>query len=115
MEATATILGSGGFERNLEMREKYQPHPTSVDWTTGSQFNTGGGMLAGIAAGAETDLLDSSGFQLVRDSVENEQTVNTLMAACDQVYHLASAVGVQLACMRWHSRPAGVTAVYAHM
>jgi 3-oxosteroid 1-dehydrogenase len=54
------ILGSGGFERNLELREKYQPHPTSVDWTTGSQFNTGGGLLAGIAAGASTDLLDDS-------------------------------------------------------
>jgi 3-oxosteroid 1-dehydrogenase len=54
------ILGSGGFEKNLEMREKYQPHPTSVDWTTGSQFNTGGGILAGIAAGAETALLDDA-------------------------------------------------------
>jgi 3-oxosteroid 1-dehydrogenase len=54
------ILGSGGFEKNLELREKYQPHPTSIDWTTGSQFNTGGGLLAGIAAGAETDLLDDS-------------------------------------------------------
>ncbi|WP_205472448.1 3-oxosteroid 1-dehydrogenase [Nocardioides sp. SYSU D00038] len=54
------VLGSGGFERNLEMREKYQPQPTSVEWTTGSQFNTGGGILAGIAAGAQTDLLDDS-------------------------------------------------------
>ncbi len=54
------ILGSGGFERNLELREKYQPQPTSVDWTTGSQFNTGAGLEAGIAAGAETDLLDDS-------------------------------------------------------
>ncbi|WP_193609032.1 3-oxosteroid 1-dehydrogenase [Nocardioides lijunqiniae] len=54
------ILGSGGFERNLEMRERYQPQPTSVDWTTGSQFNTGGGILAGIEAGAGTDLLDDS-------------------------------------------------------
>ena len=54
------ILGSGGFEKNLEMREKYQPQPTSVDWTTGSQFNTGGGMLAGIAAGAEIDLMDDA-------------------------------------------------------
>lgn len=54
------ILGSGGFEKNLEMREKYQPSPTSVDWTTGSQFNTGGGVLAGIAAGAATDLLDDA-------------------------------------------------------
>ena len=54
------ILGSGGFERNLEMREKYQPQPTSIDWTTGSQFNTGGGILAGMGVGAGTDLLDDS-------------------------------------------------------
>jgi 3-oxosteroid 1-dehydrogenase len=54
------ILGSGGFEKNLELREKYQPEPTSVDWTTGSQFNTGGGVLAGIAAGAQTDLMDDA-------------------------------------------------------
>lgn len=54
------IIGSGGFEKNLEMREKYQPQPTSVEWTTGSQFNTGGGILAGIAAGAETDLMDDA-------------------------------------------------------
>ena len=54
------ILGSGGFERNLELREKYQPQPTSIEWTTGSEFNTGGGVLAGIAAGAATDLLDDA-------------------------------------------------------
>ncbi len=54
------IVGSGGFERNLEMREKYQPQPTSVEWTTGSEFNTGGGILAGIAAGAEVDLMDDA-------------------------------------------------------
>ena len=54
------ILGSGGFERNLELREQYQPQPTSVDWTTGSQFNTGAGLVAGMAAGAQTDLLDDS-------------------------------------------------------
>ena len=54
------ILGSGGFERNLEMREKYQPQPTSIEWTTGSEFNTGAGILAGIAAGAQTDLLDDA-------------------------------------------------------
>ncbi len=54
------ILGSGGFERNLEMREKYLPAPTSVEWTTGAHSNTGGGILAGIAAGADTDLMDES-------------------------------------------------------
>jgi 3-oxosteroid 1-dehydrogenase len=54
------ILGSGGFEKNLELREKHQPHPTSIEWTTGSVNNTGGGILAGIAAGADTDLLDDA-------------------------------------------------------
>jgi UDP-glucose 4-epimerase len=37
----------------------------------------------------------SPAFQLVRDSVENHTTVNTLMASCDAVFHLAAAVGVQ--------------------
>ena len=41
-------------------------------------------------------LLGKPGFQFVRDSVENEATVGTLMASCDAVMHLASAVGVQL-------------------
>ena len=54
------ILGSGGFEHNLEMREKYQPHPTSTEWTTGAPSNTGGGILAGIAAGAETAFMDDA-------------------------------------------------------
>ena len=54
------ILGSGGFEHNLEMRQKYQPSPITTDWTTGAPSNTGGGILAGIAAGAETDLMDDA-------------------------------------------------------
>ena len=33
---------------------------------------------------------------VVRDSVENDSTVNLLMSRCEQVFHLASAVGVQL-------------------
>jgi UDP-glucose 4-epimerase len=41
-------------------------------------------------------LLPSPNFRLVRDSVENGQTVNTVMASCDAVFHLAAAVGVQL-------------------
>jgi UDP-glucose 4-epimerase len=35
-------------------------------------------------------------FRFVRDSVQSEQTVNILLAECEQVFHLASAVGVQL-------------------
>ena len=54
------ILGSGGFEKNLELRERYQPKPTSVDWTTGAESNTGGGHLAGMSAGAEVALMDDA-------------------------------------------------------
>lgn len=43
-----------------------------------------------------THLKSNPNLQLVRDSVESVGTVNTLMANCDQVFHLASAVGVQL-------------------
>jgi UDP-glucose 4-epimerase len=35
-------------------------------------------------------------FRLVRDTVESERTVALLMNDCDQVFHLAAAVGVQL-------------------
>ncbi len=35
-------------------------------------------------------------FQFVRGSVEDEATVNILVSQCDAVFHLASAVGVQL-------------------
>jgi UDP-glucose 4-epimerase len=41
-------------------------------------------------------LLGQDRLQIVRDSVENESTVNLLMSQCDAVFHLASAVGVQL-------------------
>lgn len=54
------ILGSGGFEHSQELREKFLPQPTSTEWSTGSASNTGGGLLAGTAAGAATDLLDDA-------------------------------------------------------
>jgi 3-oxosteroid 1-dehydrogenase len=54
------ILGSGGFEKNLEMREQYQPKPTSTDWTTGAPSNTGAGHLAGSDAGGELALMDDA-------------------------------------------------------
>jgi UDP-glucose 4-epimerase len=41
-------------------------------------------------------VIDHSQFRLIRDSVESESTVALLMANCDAVFHLASAVGVQL-------------------
>ncbi|HYO09138.1 MAG TPA: GDP-mannose 4,6-dehydratase [Tepidisphaeraceae bacterium] len=41
-------------------------------------------------------LVDRPHVQVVRDSVENAATVDLLMSQCDSVFHLASAVGVQL-------------------
>ena len=54
------ILGSGGFEYSQELREKFLPQPTSYAWSTGAPSNTGGGLLAGTAVGAATDLLDDA-------------------------------------------------------
>ena len=54
------ILGSGGFEHNQDLREKFLPQPTTTQWSTGAPSNTGAGLLAGTAAGAATDLLDDA-------------------------------------------------------
>ena len=56
-------------------------------------------ILDDLSTGRTQNLLNLRGrdrVQIVRDSVENESTVNMLMAQCDAVFHLASAVGVQL-------------------
>ncbi|TYL45316.1 3-oxosteroid 1-dehydrogenase [Nocardioides sp. BGMRC 2183] len=54
------VLGSGGFEHSQELREKFLPQPTSSKWSTGAPANTGGGLLAGTAVGAATDLMDDA-------------------------------------------------------
>ncbi len=54
------ILGSGGFERNAELRAKFLPQPTAEEWSTGSIYNTGAGLEAGIAAGAATAVMDDA-------------------------------------------------------
>ena len=54
------ILGSGGFEKNDTLREKYLPSPTEAAWSTAAASNTGGGIEAGIAVGAAVDLMDDA-------------------------------------------------------
>jgi UDP-glucose 4-epimerase len=80
------ITGGAGFiGSHLAERLLADGHQVIVldDLSTGRRENIAG-------------LLGKTGFQFVRDSVENEATVGTLMASCDAVMHLASAVGVQL-------------------
>jgi len=54
------ILGSGGFEKNDALREKFLPSPTEAGWSTGAAANTGAGIEAGVAVGAATDLMDDA-------------------------------------------------------
>src|SRR5947209_9008746 len=89
MPKTYLITGGAGFiGSHLGERLLADGHAVVAldDLSTGRREN-----LAGLLGKGGTP-----GFQFVRDSVENETTVNTLMASCDAVLHLASAVGVQL-------------------
>lgn len=53
------IFGSGGFEQNQALRERYLPQPTRMAWSaTPPGNNTGAALEAGMAEGAATALLD---------------------------------------------------------
>jgi UDP-glucose 4-epimerase len=80
------ITGGAGFiGSHLGELLLSRGHQVTVldDFSTGRIEN-----LAGV--------LSNPNFRLVRDTVENELTLNTLMGSTDAVFHLAAAVGVQL-------------------
>jgi 3-oxosteroid 1-dehydrogenase len=54
------LLATGGFERNDEMRGRYQRAPVATEWTVGSPGNSGDGILIGIQAGGVPDLMDEA-------------------------------------------------------
>jgi 3-oxosteroid 1-dehydrogenase len=54
------LIATGGFERNEEMRRRYQRAPAGAQWTTGAPGNTGDGILAGLDLGAATGLMDDA-------------------------------------------------------
>ena len=54
------LLATGGFEKNEEMRQRYQRAPIGTEWTVGSAGNTGDGIVAGQAAGGELELMDDA-------------------------------------------------------
>jgi 3-oxosteroid 1-dehydrogenase len=49
------MVAAGGFERNDEMRKRYQRAPIEASWTVGNYDNTGDGIRAGEAVGAQLD------------------------------------------------------------
>ena len=54
------ILAAGGFEHNDAMRQQYQQHPISTQWTVGAPGNMGDGIRAGIDVGAAVDMMDEA-------------------------------------------------------
>ena len=54
------LIATGGFERNEEMRLRYQRSPIGTGWTTGATGNTGDGIAAGQELGAATGLMDDA-------------------------------------------------------
>ena len=54
------VLACGGFERNEEMRTRYQRQPINSTWTSGAETNTGDGIVAGQQLGAAVDLMEDA-------------------------------------------------------
>jgi succinate dehydrogenase/fumarate reductase flavoprotein subunit len=60
LRGKAVILAAGGFARNNEMRQKYQAHPITTDWTVANPGDMGDAIRAGMAIGADTALMEDS-------------------------------------------------------
>lgn len=54
------LVNAGGFSRNLDMREQYQPKPTSAVWTQVNPGDTGEMIQAAMRLGAMTDMMDEA-------------------------------------------------------
>ncbi|MCR4468252.1 FAD-dependent oxidoreductase [Burkholderia sp. SCN-KJ] len=51
------VLACGGFEANQAMRDQYLPKPTRAEWSAAPPINTGDGIRAGLALGADVALM----------------------------------------------------------
>jgi succinate dehydrogenase/fumarate reductase flavoprotein subunit len=56
----AVHLGGGGFARNAEMRQRYQPSPVTGAWTSASPSDTGNAIILGMSLGADIALMDEA-------------------------------------------------------
>lgn len=54
------LINAGGFSRNEAMRKKYQPQPSSVEWTNANPGDTGEMIEIAEKHGAALDLMDQS-------------------------------------------------------
>ena len=54
------LINAGGFSRNAEMRKRYQPQPSSVEWTNANPGDTGELIQIAERHGAALDLMDQA-------------------------------------------------------
>ncbi|TDN59231.1 FAD-binding protein [Paraburkholderia sp. BL10I2N1] len=54
------LLNTGGFSRNAEMRRKYQPQPSSSNWTNANPGDTGEILEAAVAIGGAVDCMEEA-------------------------------------------------------
>jgi 3-oxosteroid 1-dehydrogenase len=54
------VVAAGGFERNQQMRTQYHPQPSQASWSATPPNNSGDGIRAGQAIGAQTALMAHS-------------------------------------------------------
>lgn len=54
------VLAAGGFERNEQMRRKYQREPIGAEWTVGARANTGDAITEGLRLGAAVEFMDDA-------------------------------------------------------
>lgn len=54
------LLNTGGFSRNAEMRKKYQPQPSSGEWTNANPGDTGEAIEMAIGLGAAVDCMEEA-------------------------------------------------------
>lgn len=58
--ARAVLLGSGGFESNQALREKYLPQPTDAGWTCANPASQGDAIELGRGVGARLGQMDDA-------------------------------------------------------
>jgi len=54
------LINAGGFSRNAEMRKKYGPQPSNVEWTNANPGDTGEMIRIAEKHGAALDLMDQA-------------------------------------------------------
>jgi 3-oxosteroid 1-dehydrogenase len=54
------LMNTGGFSRNAAMRERYQPRPSSAQWTNANPGDTGEVLELALGLGAAVDCMDEA-------------------------------------------------------